>query len=75
MAFPFNLFAQDIINPEPLGYSTTYSQLVESEQTKFIRGWNWGSPGKNLDEVFYTTQRFHLFLSIKLMLKNKRNYL
>lgn len=42
MAIPICLFSQDIINPEPLGYSSTYSQLVESEQTKFIRGWNWG---------------------------------
>ena len=44
MALPFTLFAQDTINPKPLGFNITNSQYFQTTQNEFIKGWNWGSP-------------------------------
>jgi|GEM_PF-6247721 len=50
MTLPVYIYAQDIIDPEPLGYSSTNSQLVQTEQNGFVFGWNWGS-GKKMSEA------------------------
>jgi len=48
------LFSQNIIDPPKLNSflpSSQYISLIYRGTAPFIFGWNWGSPGKNLDEA------------------------
>ena len=53
MALPCYIFAQDKLDPNPIGFTTTplNSMTIQRNPNKFIRGWNWGSAGRKLDEA------------------------
>ncbi|MFH1049658.1 MAG: hypothetical protein V1779_01865 [bacterium] len=73
-----NLYSQDIIDPPsiPINFNDTTVFDRNWEQNHFIKGWNWGSKGRNLDEALLinTYHNFPLFRNIEIVLKNKRNY-
>lgn len=51
---PIALFSQNIIDPPPIVTDTTGNfDVIDPVQHKFILGWNWGSPGKKLDDALY----------------------
>ncbi len=48
--FAISLTAQSKIDPPALFNSNTES-VIKKESTNFLRGWNWGSSGRKLDEA------------------------
>jgi hypothetical protein len=42
--------SQDLINPPALIVLDTFS-MVNRNPNEFVKGWNWGSPGRQLDEA------------------------
>lgn len=54
LLFPFISLAQDKIDPLPIITDTTGNyNIIDPIQHHFILGWNWGSPGKKLDDALF----------------------
>ena len=51
MLFIENLYAQNNIDPPAID-SVVNSSLINRNFNRFIKGWNWGSPGEALDNAF-----------------------
>ncbi len=47
--FVFKAYSQDLINPPKLQRLDTTTAIDRSNN--FVKGWNWGSPGKKLDSA------------------------
>ena len=50
MLFVVNIYAQNNIDPPPID-SIAQSGLIQRNFDGFIKGWNWGSEGKELDKA------------------------
>jgi len=52
LLLPVLLIAQDNIDPLPIISDTTDNyDIFDPVQKDFILGWNWGTPGKKLDNA------------------------
>ena len=45
-----NLNAQDKLVPPHISFLDN-SSIIQRDQNKFLLGWNWGSPGRDLDNA------------------------
>lgn len=54
LLIPIITLGQNKIDPLPIITDTTgnYS-VIDPVQHKFILGWNWGTPGKKIDDILY----------------------
>lgn len=54
LLFPILVSGQDKIDPLPIITDTTgnYS-IIDPVQHDFFLGWNWGTPGKKLDDALF----------------------
>ncbi|MFH1051765.1 MAG: hypothetical protein V1779_12660 [bacterium] len=64
------LHSQNYLSPTTLTFTDTTDVFQRGIPDEFVIGWNWGSPGRNLDEALLinTYHDFPLFLSIEIVL-------